>query len=632
MHVVVECAARCIALDEVRLEMVVETSLLVRMPDGTVKSAVVEPHSGLVLVKCKTMHVAPNVVLNVFSKHAVESLEVSSIAHTENMCYEHYQGGPLTLQFKRGTKHAFLTTSIDVSCDESMLLHETNEAVRQCIVESYSLGACPRTMHDFVQQDLVIKLFMSSARAYDAHNVSGERYVFTTKVDGERMWMVQAGSVWLFVRRLLGGSIVAWELLESIQRMHVSMPVYDVEIVIGLKPVFIDTLVNSYGEVLSTNHTLSEAVAAFNCDSEAMRAIHIRQYFGGRDDAEKYTKASSYPSDGVVAISVNDRVTWKLKEVRAIELRVSGGGELVTEDGFVAAVVSTDHGYKVGDIVEVRFKQGSRRMKVTSIFPRPDKAKANDRAACVAVISCMNASYHSDASIRMAVVSWSRSVTSYIVTEAVRAASGRIIIDVGSSIGMAVSDYTSCRPSPPVLFVEPDAERYKKLLANIGSRDALDASRANEAILKLMSGSRSSIGRFKAVNCTIEEMLGDSETLRTVIMHCGAVVFSFSISHTVGTLNMLCRSGVKVLGCGYFYDGMRSDGVLIEDYGVSMKIGECGATVRWGSDEAYTEQAVRLSSFDSKLHAVAALDVVPMQHSDYTDECVSIARHVKILM
>jgi len=49
-------------------------------------------------------------------------------------------------------------------------------------------------------QDLVVKLFMSSTRAYDACNVSGGAYTFIFKTDGERMWIARVGTVWVFIR------------------------------------------------------------------------------------------------------------------------------------------------------------------------------------------------------------------------------------------------------------------------------------------------------------------------------------------------------------------------------------------------------------------------------------------------
>lgn len=77
-----------------------------------------------------------------------------------------------------------------------------------------------------------------------------------------------------------------------------------------------------------------------------------------------------------------------------------------------------------------------------------------------------------------------------MVLEAVKATAGRVVIDVGSSMGIAVADYMSYS-SIPVLFVEPDVVRYIRLLTNIGSSDVLGPEHAAEAILRLMSGSKS---------------------------------------------------------------------------------------------------------------------------------------------
>lgn len=36
-----------------------------------------------------------------------------------------------------------------------------------------------------------------NARAYDAYDANDNEHLFSTKPDGERMWLVRSGSVWL---------------------------------------------------------------------------------------------------------------------------------------------------------------------------------------------------------------------------------------------------------------------------------------------------------------------------------------------------------------------------------------------------------------------------------------------------
>ena len=117
-----------------------------------------------------------------------------------------------------------------------------------------------------------------------------------------------------------------------------------------------------------------------------------------------------------------------------------------------------------------------------------------------------------------------------------------------------------------------------------------------------------------------------------MVANCGAVVCSFSISHATDSMNRLCQCGVRVLGCGYFYDQAGPDGILVDCYGVSMKADQDCAVVVWGSDELYSEHAIWTDSFDSRLHTVNALDVVPMQHSDCVDGCISIVWHASLVV
>ena len=225
------------------------------------------------------------------------------------------------------------------------------------------------------------------------------------------------------------------------------------------------------------------------------------------------------------------------------------------------------------------------------MFPWPDKVKANDKSTCVAVISCISTTFHSDALVCMAVVSWSRSVTSYVVLEAVKATARRVVIDVGSSMGMAVVDYTS-HSSTLVLFVELDVVQYIRLLANIGSRDVLGLEYAAEAILRLMSGSRSGTRRFKAINGTIKSVLDEPGALHIISASCGAIVYSFSLSHAPDSVNRLYQSGVRIVGCGYFYNKADISGIIVNCHSMSMKADHGSAVVAQETDEPYYEHAI----------------------------------------
>lgn len=92
-------------------------------------------------------------------------------------------------------EYATLTTVTDASCGVDGVLDVVGDCVRRCVFEVYCIGGCPQTVHSFMPQDLVVKLFMSSTRDYDACNVSGGAYTFTSKTDSERMWITRVDTV-----------------------------------------------------------------------------------------------------------------------------------------------------------------------------------------------------------------------------------------------------------------------------------------------------------------------------------------------------------------------------------------------------------------------------------------------------
>ncbi|KAF8482269.1 hypothetical protein JB92DRAFT_3269484 [Gautieria morchelliformis] len=213
----------------------------------------------------------------------------------------------------------------------------SDQEILGSVRKAYTLGACPSLLSAVVRSTFVSALFDGSSRAYDAtESITTEEssltdvLVYTHKIDGERMWMLRAGSVWLFCRRFMGSDVVYWMTCDRVSALEEStFLVLDVEFVVGRRPVLIDVLSTPNG-VLRADHTQEEAMKAFCEVSFGRCPVFVREYFATLDQAKK--SPSEYPCDGFVAIDVISRMTYKLKDTRSAELRYLSGG-LHTEDG-----------------------------------------------------------------------------------------------------------------------------------------------------------------------------------------------------------------------------------------------------------------------------------------------------------
>jgi len=118
----------------------VEITVAVRMPDHTTKVATVNAHlSGVVLVKCKALTMAPGAVVAVYT---VPHINMLSAAHTE-VWYICHPGSGMSLRFRQGMEYTTLTTATDTSCDMNGVLNVVGDCVRRCVFEEYCVGGCP---------------------------------------------------------------------------------------------------------------------------------------------------------------------------------------------------------------------------------------------------------------------------------------------------------------------------------------------------------------------------------------------------------------------------------------------------------------------------------------------------------
>lgn len=107
-------------------------------------------------------------------------------------------------------------------------------------------------------------------------------------------------------------------------------------------------------------------------------------------------------------------------------------------------------------------------------------------------------------------------------------------------------------------------------------------------------------------------MLDEPRALHIISASCEAIMYSFSLSYTSDSVNRLYQSGVRVVSCRYFYNKADMGGIIVNCHGMSMKADHNSAVVVWGTDKLYYEHAIWTESFNSRLHTVNTLDVVPI--------------------
>lgn len=469
------------------------------------------------------------------------------------------------------------------------------------------------TVKSIISSSTISSLFTRSSKAYDWAFVPKEGYSYSWKPDGERYWFLKYGSIWLYSKRLLSGRISGWTMCDVLQYADKGGPILDIEVMIGHANILLDVLTLENGEPTKAIRSLDSILSEFENMNALDIPVVVKQYFRNIDDLLATKDSIDYPVDGVVGTQDGSTDIIKLKDTKAVELELDSNGNLLSADKNVVVTSTLHNKYKVGSILEVRFTRDTTTndIKITDVILRTDKMKANLYDVCVSILNTISDMPENLA--RRKVLMWCNTIRHKLHQIASNAVGrGRVVLDIGSGDGQAISDYAS-NSEITYILLEPDKNKCLKLARRIGESSA-SKCRLYEKPYNIVSIiSLVSKGSLKyAIICdTLDNLLRQDQAIRSLkgcIRYC---VSSFSISYVPKQLSVLALNGIDVIGCGYMYDSINPLGVLVDDCGVKMaKVDANTAKVVWGSDKEYREPSITTADFSNVFYVRLASEIV----------------------
>lgn len=507
------------------------------------------------------------------------------------------------------------------------------------ITDVYAAGGMPTTLRASLSAGKCSTLMNLCSRAWDVSSVEGEGFIFTNKVDGERRWLVVCGYAGYVVRRSRLLNVCGWYPLQPPRDLGVQEPiVVDCEYTPARGLVFIDMLTDASGQLAPPDRTAAWAFGEYVAVKRLYTdlPVYLREYYQTPGEVRPTPGILEELSDGIVAIHVDSTSARKIKTIKSVELVVSDAerGTLETSDGtIVFDSIKLPEGIDTGNIVEVRFEPDGNTGNVTvhDCFRRVDKTKANSSVAVAHILDACIESKNDDQNDRRRALLWCNSLKTHINTTAETLNSPQaIIIDVGTGDGQALDSMNLHNQSVSRILVEPDRDKCARLCARLRKQlppRGCDQLRSSVRQLKVRKSS------VMVVNCTLGDILSDTELCTVLMPEVRIIVSTFSIHFVVKDLSRCHRDwGVPVIGCTYVYDGVDIGKPLVDSCGVLMArttAREC--TVQWGRDTKYTEPYTTSMDYGSFTNPVVATEVLEKAPSN-SDRFMSVCKHVYCFM
>lgn len=508
---------------------------------------------------------------------------------------------------------------------------KSTATLRRMILEVMYKQVCFFTMVESLGRSEVQTISNLSPRAWDERRIQKDGHVYTMKIDGERAYLVVWGMIAHLYRRARCPTLIGWFVLSK--AVPTARPiVVDVENTVTHGMYLIDMLTDRNGlpspRTRGYEWVLDEFVAVKALIHPLV--VTVRKYFPRLQDAERYSFASTCPTDGVVASHVLDTTARKMKTERAIELMFCESGALVTANGDeVTSLKSVPAAIKPSDIVELRFtlSKSGKSILVTDVFKRPDKDRANDTSAVMSVLrSFPGVQSDVDTRRRMALM-WCSTLKSSIIEKACTGDRTRkIVLDVGSGDGQAI-DELSRIDWVSYILVEPNKAKCEKLARRVGCKDISTDPRSILSSVRSLKGGSS---RYHIVNMELSKVLEDVDVMTALSKEVKAVTSLFSAQYVMGELyDIREKWSIPVYGCAYLYDGVQVGGHLINRLGVMMKrISDTECSVIWGGDSMYKEPYVTSREYETFCNVVRGSSIVdppsPDADPDVNDICTKV--------
>ncbi|KAI1906223.1 hypothetical protein LOZ61_006781 [Ophidiomyces ophidiicola] len=472
----------------------------------------------------------------------------------------------------------------------------SNMQLETVINSIYANGLLPISTSQYIHKDMILRMSNLSPRAWDTTFPPTSGHLFTSKPDGQRVWLIWYGNMWYMCNpRCKGG---------------VGLPSP------GIRDV--EWIVTQYYKLMERRPGIS---------------VQLRRYFNSHEDAMRYSKMSAYPTDGTVAIRNGSTEILKIKSLKSMELVLSDDGYLLTGDGSKVVKCPAPCRFNGGDILEIRFivSQLNRGIEIYDIFKRIDKTIANsDIAVSNIVRSGITATTPDDNERRVALL-WCNDIRREIAERAVSRQSNKsIVVDVGTGTGQGLDSIPNLDTTSYV-FIEPDANKCRKLANRLGTKRTL--TRPYEIVPMIRSLKTRSV-RNVIINCTLGDLLDDEDAHRALFSETKSIISTFSAHFVIDDLHEIAATcQIPIYACTYAYDGVDSKGVLINSCGVLMKIERDNvASVKWGRDIIYEEPVTHKRDYAGIGNVLPGYDIIQLPSFSLAPGANSICKHVIAIM
>lgn len=508
------------------------------------------------------------------------------------------------------------------------------EAISMVVNKVYAMGILPQSISNYIGSAETTKVVNLSPRAWDASSPPSQGHMFTTKPDGQRMWLIWYGNIWYVCEPKGRGIIRKWKWSPTYN--DTTQPIIlDVEFLISYGFILIDFLTDVEGNaspIIRDIHWIKDQYYRLNymCDDIP---VSIREYFDNYNDAVEYCNKVTYPTDGIVAIRNGSTEILKLKEFKSVELMITADRSLVTAEGNVVSYLNDDIGLDAGSIVELRFKvcDDNKTIDVVDMFERPDKNFANSNNAVHNIISSGSKVTKPDDNERRVALLWCNDIRVKLVKSAIQLESTRsIIIDVGTGTGQSVDALPQIE-GVSYVFIEPDMNRCRQIARKLKSKDIL--TDAHQLISKIRGLKTRSLKNV-IINSTLESILENENVSKTLFSEARSIIATFSMHYVFEDLYTISDEyRVPVYGCMYTYDNISADGILIDSCGVMMKSNFDGtATVKWGGDKLYVEPMTMKRDYVGIGSIVPGGDILDLPDVNFTPGANAICKNIIVLM
>jgi hypothetical protein len=510
---------------------------------------------------------------------------------------------------------------------------ESDSIVLDHLRHAYLIGFAPSSLISYINGVRLGAMSNMNARAYDAVSGEDNKDRFSTKPDGERMWLVRAGSTWLYCKRI-NFEIKSWEIDNSLMRTDASsvFPVIDIEFMLVFNSILIDVIVDSKMQVCPYDRDLQwieKEMSSLREQFEYLSTVDTRKFFDTYKEALAYARSVDYPTDGLVAISPGGTDMKKLKPLKSMELRFQQNRELVTKQGKALFKVIGDCSYATDDIVELRFSILNGIISIHETFHRPDKVSPNDDAAVQAIIaSC--AKPESDSMLRTIMWRWSNKLRFYLYEKGNSINNeNNIVLDIGSGSGQSTEAFDKL-PDCSFILVEPDEDACKKLSRRLGVRDVYKDPRSVIGVIpQLKRGTR----KYHILNCKLDALLSDKAVVSNIKSILKCAISCFSAHYIAAKIDDITALGVPFIGCYYSYHNVEVGQSIIDTSGISMKrVSHDRAIVKWGRDKQYDEPVVLEEEEPVSVATISALDAVPLDVASQDPRAYAACSNVRILI